>query len=210
MKQKKEIPGLRGRAVSVVEELAGARLAPGLEVARTIRWDHDAEPLELEIRVLVRRAPLAPDKAAELRAAVLADLRERPILVKHCGCDVAPRRGGFGTSRRPCDGRIVAAVVYQAGGRRAVLFVCGHHRTTHRIPVEQILASVELTAGDLTEARRLLTDYESRLALQVLAEDHAAGDHKRTGPIRACPACNPPENAVTPVTPVTPKGADDR
>jgi len=128
-------------------EVWAGRLSPGLERRGTI-FDQDVE-VEISVRV---RHRAAPDAIAQYRGAALDRLKQRPYLVRHCGCGVKPRHSWV-KYKSDCTGRVVAAVVYQGWNDplsspytsgSGFLFICGRHRETHGVDPKVILAVVEL------------------------------------------------------------------
>ncbi len=167
-----------------LEDWRGLGLDAGHQHKGTIYTDD----LEVEIAIRVRRHA----GAAELRGhreEVLAYLRRRPELVRHCGVNLEKRSkfGGRGYVDT-CNGRIVAAVILQlgagglrldsGGGSRGVLFVCSRHREKHGIELGRVLAVVELIPRELHEAQALERAKRFEWERKNLADDHERGDHR--------------------------------
>jgi hypothetical protein len=204
--------------------LAGG-FKPGLEHSRVLRTD---DGLEVEVSIRVRRR-LDADRAAELRAEVLAYLRQpngltgipNAIEVEHCGCTLNRKPGGFSSSGGPCDGRVVAAVVYiwerwnQQPPRNSFRFICGRHRETHRIDPTTIVGVVELPAHTLAEAHELAHAQRVKWQRESIAKEHARGEHRPmttvdgrvySRRIDACPECKAEREAEAAAAAAAPRG----
>lgn len=182
MGNKRERPETR-----LLQELEawGGTFRPGLDQRGTLKTD---DGLEVEIAIRVRRHA-GVDELRGHREEVIAYLRRRPELVRHCGVNIEKRSkmGGRGYVDR-CNGRIVAAVIVQSGagglrldsggGSRGVLFVCSRHREKHGIGLRRVLAVVELIPRELREAQELEEVKRFEWERKNLAEDHDRGDHR--------------------------------
>ena len=181
-----------------LELLTGRPLAPGDFTGRI--WAESlGEGLEIEVTINVRRR--APgEEIRRYRGAVLAYLSENPYSVGHCGCQVAPRRGSYTKYKSDCEGRVVAAVVYRLGsvwrdghdvaaGPDDVrfLFICGRHRASHGTEPRTMLATIELTDGELAPIRKALAKRKAEHEAKWRREE-AEREAERRAKVAADPA----------------------
>lgn len=163
------------RLLAALEDAFMVRIVPGDYVRKVT-----AGELEIELTVKVRNR-IGSDKAAEYQEGALAALRERPGLVRHCGCSTAPKPGSFIRSRGDCRGRVVAAVAYRRlTGDIGYLFICGRHRDSHGMAARDILGTVELTDAMLAPIRK--ADAERQAAFEKQwREEEAQREAERSG-----------------------------
>ncbi len=180
---------------AALELLTGRPLDPGDFQGRTLA----VEGYEIELTINVRRrAPT--DDARRYRAAALAVLAVNPYPVAHCACKVTSRRPGWSPSRGDCQARVVAAVVYrrlmvwrddryQDAGPDDLefLFICGRHRDSHGIDPRLILATIELTDGELVPARKTLETRKAEHEAKWRREE-AEREAERRAAVAADPA----------------------
>jgi hypothetical protein len=163
------------------------------------------EDLDVEVTVRVRRR-VSSDDARRYRDDVLAHLRQRPGLVRHCGCQVIARSQWLGKKQRDCAGSVVAAIVYRPGSRMtpatssfvsaagdlAFLFVCSAHRTNHGIDASHVLATIELPPSSLVEIRQLdKVRQEQRDAEYWAEQQQREADRRREEAAEAAAAAPP-------------------
>lgn len=163
---------------ALLRELAawGGTFKPGLE-RRDVLTTGDGLAVEITIRV---RRHAGAEELRDRRAWALAILRNHPYRARHCGVNIE-KRSAWGGSKRitTCDGRIVAAVVFDAIGRSdgECTFVCSRHREKHGLDFSRVLTTIELTPSELREAHQLEEAHRFAWERKCLADEHERGAH---------------------------------